>query len=97
MHIITSCLGHLTVCIALSFYMLVSPEIAAKQEVYIGASEVSITPDRPVPLEGSFTLRISDGIQSPIVASIIIIESRQDNKVSERSVMVSADLVHLPM
>ena len=97
MHIITSCLGHLTVCIVLSFYMLVSPEIAAKQEVYIGASEVSITPDRPVPLEGSFTLRISDGIQSPIVASIIIIESRQDNKVSERSVMVSADLVHLPM
>jgi hypothetical protein len=84
-------------CTGLSFYMLISPAIAAKQEICIGAAEVSITPDRPVALEGAFALRISDGIQSPIVASIIIIESRHDQKVSERSVMISADLVHLPM
>ncbi|MCP4847073.1 MAG: DUF1080 domain-containing protein, partial [Verrucomicrobiaceae bacterium] len=97
MSIVNSYLNCLTAYICLSFLVPGSLDVAMGQEVYIGASEISITPDRPVALEGAFALRISDGIQSPIVASVVIIESRNDRKVSERSVMVSADLVHLPM
>ncbi len=97
MSIVNSYLNCLTAYIGLSFLVPGSLDVAMGQEVYIGASEISITPDRPVALEGAFALRISDGIQSPIVASVVIIESRNDRKVSERSVMVSADLVHLPM
>jgi len=66
-------------------------------QIHVGASEVSITPSRPVALEGSFRLRISQGVDSPITASVVVLESRGGGKVLERAIMVSADLVHLPM
>jgi len=66
-------------------------------QIHVGSSETSITPDRPVALEGQFHLRISDGVDSPIMASAVVLESREGDKVLERSIMVSADLVHLPM
>lgn len=65
-------------------------------QIYVGTSETSITPDRPVALEGAFHLRVSQEVHSPIMASVVVIESRDGDKVIERSVMVSADLVHLP-
>lgn len=71
--------------------------LGADPQIYIGTSEVSITPDRPVALEGAFALRISDGVESPVTANVVVLESRQADKVVEQSVMVSADLVHLPM
>ena len=76
--------------------LVLSSHVRAAQ-LHVGTAEVSITPDRPVALEGSFHLRISDGVQSPIVACVVVLESREGEKVLERSVMVSADLVHLPM
>ncbi|NQT52042.1 hypothetical protein HQ576_08325, partial [bacterium] len=66
-------------------------------QIHVGSSETSITPDRPVALEGAFRLRISKGVDSPIMASVVVLESREGDKVLERSIMVSADLVHLPM
>ncbi len=92
-----SSIRNLAIYLGLIFAVLVIPGMAATKKIYIGTSEVSITPDRPVALEGAFALRISDGIHSPIVASVVIVESRENQKVTERSVMVSADLVHLPM
>ena len=65
-----------------TFFLLTITGMAATKKVYVGTSEVSITPKRPVALEGSFALRISDGIQSPIMASVIIVESRENQKVS---------------
>jgi hypothetical protein len=65
-------------------------------QIHVGSSETSITPARPVALEGSFSLRVSQGVDSPIMASVVVIESREGDEVLERSVMVSADLVHLP-
>ena len=65
-------------------------------QIHVGAAETSITPDRPVALEGQFRLRISKGVDSPIMASVVVLESREGDKVLERSVMVSADLVHFP-
>ena len=58
------------------FFILVfifSNALASEQQLYLGCSEVSITPNEPVALEGSFTLRISDGIHSPIQASVLAI------------------------
>ena len=65
--------------------------------LYAGTAETSITPTRPVALEGAFHLRISDGVETPITAAVVILETRQGTTLVERSVMVSADLVHLPM
>ena len=70
---------------------------AGTAQLYVGSSETSITPDQPVALEGSFRLRISQGVHTPIMASVVIVESREGDRVVERSIMVSADLVHLPM
>lgn len=79
----------------LAAFLTVLPASAA--QLFVGVAETSITPDRPVPLEGSFRLRISDGVHSPIVATVVILESREGDRLLERSIMVSADLVHLPM
>ena len=65
-------------------------------QIHVGAAETSITPDRPVALEGQFRLRIPKGVDSPIMASVVVLESREGGKLLERSIMVSADLVHLP-
>ena len=66
---------------------------AGAAQLYIGSSETSITPDQPVALEGSFRLRVSQGVHTPIMASVVIVESREGDKVVERSIMVSADWV----
>ena len=49
------------------------------------------------PLLLAFALRISDGVDSPIMAQVVILEGRNGERLVERSIMVSADLVHLPM
>ena len=72
-----------------------SNALASEQQLYLGCSEVSITPNEPVALEGSFTLRISDGIHSPIQASVLAIGTGSKS-LKDLSIIVSADLVHIP-
>ena len=72
-----------------------SNALASEQQLYVGCSEVSITPNEPVALEGSFTLRISDGIHSPIQASVLAIGTGSKS-LKDLSIIVSADLVHIP-
>ncbi|MCH2026092.1 MAG: DUF1080 domain-containing protein [Verrucomicrobiales bacterium] len=69
---------------------------AVERQLYVGRAEANITPNEPVALEGSFTLRISDGVHSPIRASVLIIGAGDPDKDKELSVIVSADLVHIP-
>ncbi|MGC6435840.1 MAG: 3-keto-disaccharide hydrolase [Verrucomicrobiales bacterium] len=73
-----------------------SNALASEQQLYVGCSEVSITPNEPVALEGSFTLRISDGIHSPIQASVLAIGTGGSKALKDLSIIVSADLVHIP-
>jgi len=69
---------------------------AGAAQLLAGASEVDITPDRPVALEVAFALRVSQGVDSPIRASVLFLESREGDRVLDRAVAVGADLVHLP-
>ena len=69
---------------------------ASEQQLYVGCAEVSITPKEPVALEGSFTLRISDGVHSPIQASVLAIGTGSSKSIKDLSIIVSADLVHIP-
>ncbi len=85
-----------TLVVAVVTVLFARAERCLSAEIWIGTAETSITPDRPVSLEGFFHLRISEGVASPITASVVIVESRQGDEVVERSIMVSADLVHLP-
>ncbi|MDP6859905.1 MAG: hypothetical protein QF426_08790, partial [Verrucomicrobiales bacterium] len=59
---------------------------AGERQLYVGRAEANITPNEPVALEGSFTLRISDGVHSPIRASVLIIGVGDPDKDKELSV-----------
>jgi len=90
-------IGFVLLLASCGFAGLSAQETVPSGEVFVGVSETSITPGRPVALEGAFALRISTKVETPIVATVIFLETRQKEKVVEQSVMVSADLVHIPM
>jgi hypothetical protein len=62
-------------------------------ELWIGAATTSITPDRPVALDGHRNLRISNKVESPVTATALALESRAGNKTLDKAIMVSCDLV----
>ncbi len=58
--------------------------------INIGWSEVSITPDKKVSLEGQFAERISQYVEKPLTATAMVVE-----KDGEHVVFVSCDLVQI--
>jgi len=66
---------------------------AADPELLIGAATTSITPDQPIALDGQFNTRISRGVETPITATAVAIEARQDGRSVDQAVLVSCDLV----
>lgn len=65
-------------------------------DLHIGGASVSITPDKPVALWGQMNTRISNGVESPVTATVLTLERRDGDKSLERSVMVACDLVAIP-
>ncbi|MBK8505537.1 MAG: neutral/alkaline non-lysosomal ceramidase N-terminal domain-containing protein [Saprospiraceae bacterium] len=65
-------------------------------DLYVGVSEVDITPKLPVALMGQFHLRIAEKINTPLTANVIILESRNGNIGLDTVVFVSCDLVYIP-
>ncbi|MFO0959575.1 MAG: hypothetical protein U0800_19425 [Isosphaeraceae bacterium] len=78
--------------LAVAFALLAAVEGRAG-ELLLGGSTVSITPDRPVALAGQMHTRISKGVRSPVLASAIAIEARQDGKGVDQAILVACDLV----
>lgn len=64
-------------------------------ELLVGAARVSITPDRPVPLHGQMNTRISKSVESPVMAEVLALESRQGERGVDQAVFVSCDLAVL--
>ena len=62
-------------------------------KIYAGWSTKSITPDKPVALNGQFETRISRGIKDSITCTALAIETRDGNRSIETAIMVSVDLV----
>lgn len=61
-------------------------------ELLVGAATADITPDRPVPLTGMRTVRVSKGIHSRCKANVLAIESRDGEEVLDQAILVSCDL-----
>jgi len=57
-------------------------------DLLAGWSQVSITPDRPVPLAGQFHTRVSRSVHDPVTATALALESG-----GEQAIMVSLDVV----
>ena len=62
-------------------------------ELLIGAATTSITPDKPVALAGQFHTRISKSVETPCTATVLALESRDGDKVTDQAIMISCDLV----
>ena len=75
------------------------PVIAvAATELWIGADQVSITPERPISLAGQFHQRISKRVESPCVASVLALESRVNGSESvDQAILISMDVVSIPL
>ena len=72
------------------------PSTASADEILIGASSLSITPDQPVALWGQLRTRIARSVETPVIASVLALESRHEGKVSDQAIMVACDLVAIP-
>ena len=64
-------------------------------EFLVGGATQSITPDRPVALQGQMRTRISTHVESPCIATALALESRDGEKVLDQAVFVSCDLVSI--
>jgi hypothetical protein len=69
---------------------------AGRAELHIGTASTDITPDEPVPLCGQFRLRISQGVETPITANVLALESRDGGRSVDLAIMVSCDVVYIP-
>lgn len=79
----------------LLLFVSLSPSAAA--ELFVGGATVDITPDRPVALWGQMQTRISNGVESPVTATVLALESRAEGKGVEQSILVACDLVMIPI
>jgi len=61
-------------------------------ELYVGAAQADITPDRPVALTGGMTAPISTGINSRVTANVLALESRTNGAPADCAILVSCDL-----
>ena len=62
-------------------------------ELRVGTATISITPDKPVALDGQFNTRISSGVDNLITATAVAIEAREGSRVLSQAILLSADLV----
>jgi hypothetical protein len=80
--------------LAASLGMLQSSGAAA--ELLVGAATTSITPDKPIALWGQMHTRISTSVESPVTATVLVMESSGGAHPAELAVMVACDLVAIP-
>ena len=65
-------------------------------ELLVGTASTDITPGEPVALCGQFGLRISRGVETPITANVLALESRDGGQSIDLAIMVSCDVVYIP-
>ncbi|MDD4871560.1 MAG: hypothetical protein PHR77_13465 [Kiritimatiellae bacterium] len=68
-------------------------ETAQAGSLLVGAATTSITPDKPVPLDGHRGLRISNKVESPVTATALALESCNGDKTIDAAIIVSCDIV----
>ena len=75
------------------FIIALAAASASAAELRIGAATINITPDKPVALDGQFNARISRGVDNPITATAVAIESREGGRAVDGAMLLSCDIV----
>lgn len=81
-------------CRVILFFVVASPALGA--QLFVGAASTDITPGKPVPLRGQFHLRISTGVETPLTANVVAVESCDGEQSLDQVVIVSCDVVAIP-
>lgn len=82
-------------CLLTAAIILLAPPslpVAAAVQLWVGVASTSITPERPVPLTGYQTMRVSTGVHSPCTATVLALEAREGEEVVDQAMLVSCDL-----
>jgi len=66
-------------------------------ELLVGTASTDITPAEPVALVGQFNLRIARTVETPLTANVVVLESREGDRSLDTAIMVSCDLIGIPM
>jgi hypothetical protein len=75
--------------------ILAAAGLAQATELWVGAAQADITPDRPISLSGQFYNRISTNVMSRCTANVLALESRTNGAPSDCAILVSLDVVSL--
>jgi hypothetical protein len=75
--------------------LLLGAASASAAELLVGATSVSITPDKPVALDGQMVTRIAREVQSELQANAMAMESRDGETVLEQAIFVACDVVYI--
>ena len=66
-------------------------------QLLVGHTSTDITPQLPVAVTGQFSLRIAEEAETPLSANVLVIENRENNQDSEIAIMVSCDVLYIPL
>lgn len=66
---------------------------AGEGQLYVGWAGADITPDRPVALVGQLHKRISEAVQDPLTATVLALETREQDGSREQAIMISCDIL----
>ena len=81
--------------LAASAAILAAAGLAQAGELWVGAAQADITPDRPISLSGQFYKRISTNILSRCTANVLALESRTNGAAADCAILVSLDVVSI--
>src|SRR5690606_21377008 len=81
---------------SLTISLAIFNNLAASQ-LLVGHTSTDITPQLPVAVTGQFNLRIAKEAETPLTANVLVIENRENSQSSEIAIMVSCDVLYVPM
>lgn len=82
----------LCLVVVLTLLNLANVQDANAQNILVGWASEDITPEGPVSLQGQYYERISEYVQSPLIATALAIESVDEGN-TEQAIMISVDVV----
>ncbi len=68
---------------------------SAAQTLYVGWAGADITPPQPVALVGQLKKRISQSVLDPLTATVLALETREQNGQREQAIMISCDVLYI--
>ncbi len=75
----------------LGLILLNAQSHAGAATLYVGAGSCDITPDMPSFLAGQFSPRVSTGVEYPLTANILALESREGDRPLDSAIIISID------